>query len=89
LAIILRWSNLDSIAAFNSYEKNIPDIDRYFAACAASVAAQTNPEDIALANDEFQNLFYESLTQKGIENYDKAVVALEKCLKMQPNNDFL
>jgi tetratricopeptide (TPR) repeat protein len=52
----------------------------------ASLRAQTNPEDIALNNDEFQNLFYESLTQKGIENYDKAVVALEKCLKMQPNN---
>lgn len=53
---------------------------------AASLEAQTNPEDIALSNDEFQNLFYESLTQKGIENYDKAVVALEKCLKLQPNN---
>jgi hypothetical protein len=48
--------------------------------------AQTEPEDIALANDEFQNSFYESLLQKGIENYDKAIVALEKCQKIQPNN---
>jgi len=51
-----------------------------------SVLAQSNPEDIALANDEFQNSFYESLTQKGIENYDKAIAALQKCLKLQPNN---
>ncbi len=48
--------------------------------------AQTEPEDIALANDEFQNSFYESLLQKGIENYDKAILALEKCKKLQPNN---
>jgi tetratricopeptide (TPR) repeat protein len=48
--------------------------------------AQTEPEDIALANDEFQNSFYESLLQKGIENYDKAIVALAKCQKIQPNN---
>jgi len=48
--------------------------------------AQTEPEDIALANDEFQNSFYESLLQKGIENYDKAITALEKCQKIQPDN---
>ncbi len=48
--------------------------------------AQTEPEDIALVTDEFQNAFYESLTQKGIENYDRAITALEKCLKLQPNN---
>lgn len=53
---------------------------------ATSVLGQSNPEDIALNNDEFQNLFYESLTQKGIENYDKAIIALEKCQKMQPQN---
>lgn len=51
-----------------------------------SLMAQTEPEDIALANDEFQDSFYESLLQKGIENHDKAIVALEKCLKLQPNN---
>lgn len=51
-----------------------------------SVSAQANPDDIALANDDFQNAFYESLTQKGIENYDKAIIALQKCLKMQPEN---
>jgi tetratricopeptide (TPR) repeat protein len=53
---------------------------------AIPVWSQANPDDIALNNDEFQNLFYESLTQKGIENYDKAVIALEKCQKLQPQN---
>ena len=48
--------------------------------------AQTEPNDIALAKDEFQDSFYESLLQKGIENYDKAITALEKCQKLQPNN---
>ncbi len=52
----------------------------------ATASAQAAPEDIALADDEFQNYFYESLTQKGIENYDKAITALEKCLKIEPNN---
>ncbi|WP_374505910.1 tetratricopeptide repeat protein [Flavobacterium sp.] len=47
---------------------------------------QTEPEDIAIVSDEFQDAFYESLLQKGIENYDKAIVALEKCLVSQPNN---
>ncbi len=48
--------------------------------------AQTEPEDVALAKDDFQDSFFESLKQKGIENYDKAIVELEKCLKIQPEN---
>lgn len=48
--------------------------------------SQTEPEDIAMVSDAFQDSFYESLLQKGIENYDKAIVALEKCLVSQPNN---
>ncbi|PTS93468.1 cytochrome C biosynthesis protein, partial [Flavobacterium sp. HMWF030] len=39
-----------------------------------SLMAQTEPEDIAMATDEYQDSFYESLKQKGIENYDKAIV---------------
>ena len=53
---------------------------------ASSTYAQVEPDDIALANDDFQEAFYEALKQKGIENYDKAVISLEKCLKMEPNN---
>ncbi|MFH7016229.1 tetratricopeptide repeat protein [Flavobacterium sp. FlaQc-47] len=51
-----------------------------------SVMAQTEPEDIAMATDEYQDSFYESLKQKGIENYDKAIVSLEKCIKLKPND---
>ena len=54
-----------------------------------SLLAQTEPEDVALDTDEFQNNFYESLKQKGMENYDRAVESLEKCLKIQPNNPTL
>src|SRR5690606_37169177 len=48
--------------------------------------SQVEPEDIALDTDEFQMAFYESLREKGIENYDKAVNALQKCLALEPNN---
>jgi len=51
-----------------------------------SVMAQTNTEDIAMATDEYQDSFYESLKQKGIENYDKAIASLEKCVKLKPND---
>ena len=51
-----------------------------------SVTAQVEPEDIAMATDEYQDSFYESLKQKGIENYDKAIVSLEKCIKLKPND---
>ena len=53
---------------------------------STSVLAQTEPEDIAMATDEYQDSFYESLKQKGIENYDKAIVSLEKCIKLKPND---
>lgn len=51
-----------------------------------SVFAQAEPETIGLETDEFQELFFEALKQKGIENYDRAIDALEKCLKLQPQN---
>lgn len=48
--------------------------------------AQTEPDAIALVNDDFQEAYYESLKQKGIENYDLAIVQLEKCLQLQADN---
>lgn len=48
--------------------------------------AQNEPEDVAAVDDKFQNFFYESLKQKGIENYDKAIEALEKCKELEPKN---
>lgn len=51
-----------------------------------SVWAQTEPDQIASVEDDFQNNFYESLKQKAMENYDKAIISLEKCESLQPDN---
>jgi tetratricopeptide (TPR) repeat protein len=47
---------------------------------------QVNPEEVETAENEFETNFYEALKQKAIENYDKAIVSLDKCLLKQPNN---
>lgn len=47
--------------------------------------AQAEPESIVPDDDKFQDYFYESLKQKGIENYDKAIIELENCLRLKPN----
>ena len=52
----------------------------------APLLAQTEPEEIIPETDKFQDYFYESLLQKGIENYDKAISALEQCSKLKPND---
>ncbi|PRX56990.1 tetratricopeptide repeat protein [Flagellimonas meridianipacifica] len=36
--------------------------------------------------DEFQNLFFEALKQKGIQNYDRATEKLLECKNLQPDN---
>ena len=51
-----------------------------------SAFAQKEPDDIALATNEFQISYYEALKQKGIENNDRAVESLQKCLVLEPNN---
>ena len=37
-------------------------------------------------SDSFQEKFFEALKQKGIENYDKAIVSLLECKKINPEN---
>lgn len=37
-------------------------------------------DDLGDFEDEFQELFYEALKQKGIENYDRAAETLQKCI---------
>lgn len=51
-----------------------------------TVLAQTEPEEIKVEGDKFQDFFYESMFQKSIENYDKSLVSLEQCLKLKPND---
>ncbi|WP_281336773.1 tetratricopeptide repeat protein [Flavobacterium eburneipallidum] len=53
---------------------------------SALLLAQTEPEEINSEPDKFEEHFYESLKQKGIENYDKAITELEYCLKLKPND---
>lgn len=39
-------------------------------------------DDLGNVEDEFQEYFFEALKQKGIENYERAVEALHKCLNL-------
>jgi len=39
-------------------------------------------DDLGNVKDEFQEYFFEALKQKGIENYDRAVESLYKCLNL-------
>lgn len=49
--------------------------------------AQNEPKnDVVTLDDGFQDLFYEAIQQRSIENYDKAIAALEKGIAIQPDN---
>lgn len=50
------------------------------------IIQDVNEDDLGIVSDEFQELFFEALKQKGIENYEKAITALEKCLKLDDSN---
>ncbi|KOS07126.1 cytochrome C biosynthesis protein [Flavobacterium akiainvivens] len=52
----------------------------------AAHAQQVEPDSLTLAKNEFEENFYEALKQKGIENYDKAIVALQRCLVKDAKN---
>lgn len=43
---------------------------------------KTPTDDLGNNEDEFQEYFFEALKQSGIENYDKAVTALQKCVQL-------
>lgn len=55
----------------------------------AMLHAQAEPDSLSLAKNEFQEDFYEALKQKGIENYDKAIQPLQRCIGKEPNNPVL
>ena len=48
-----------------------------------------NVDDLGNVSDEFQEQFFEALKQKGIENYDLAINALDKCIKLRPEEAIL
>lgn len=47
---------------------------------------QIVPDATQKEEDKFQEYFYEALKQKAIENYDKAIEALEHCVKINASN---
>ncbi|MFB9051948.1 tetratricopeptide repeat protein [Formosa undariae] len=46
-------------------------------------------EDLGEADDKFQELFFEALKQKGIENYNRSVEALQKCIEIDDSQSVL
>ena len=50
------------------------------------VLAQKEPNDVVIIDDGFEDLFYEAIQQKSMENYDKAIEALEKGKAIEPDN---
>ena len=46
--------------------------------CQSMLYAQVSPDDIALNDDALEGDFYEALKQRAIENYDKAIIAIDK-----------
>lgn len=62
-----------SSSAVHAQEGEIPVQD-------LEVAANVN------AHDAFQEHFFEALKQKAIENYEKAIIELKACEKLQPDN---
>ncbi|MFT5890521.1 MAG: tetratricopeptide (TPR) repeat protein [Dokdonia sp.] len=51
--------------------------------------ADQNVDDLGDVSDAFQETFFEALKQKGIENYELAIAALNKCIVMEPNQAIL
>lgn len=49
----------------------------------------TPDDDLGNVSDEFQELFYLALQEKAIENYDKAIVALKKCIDIDDSESIL
>jgi tetratricopeptide (TPR) repeat protein len=80
LVIIPFWNNLKKM------KKIFVLILAFFICNTATLLAQSEPDDVAAVTDDFQNAFFESLKQKAIENYDKSILSLDKCLKLEPNN---
>ncbi|WP_242203376.1 tetratricopeptide repeat protein [Aestuariivivens insulae] len=50
--------------------------------CAQVDFNKTPNDDLGNVEDQFQEYFYEALKQKGIENYDRSVEALLKCIEL-------
>lgn len=52
----------------------------------SSVAQKETDNEVVTLDDGFQDYFYEAIKQKCMENYDKAIEALEKGKAIEPEN---
>jgi len=50
---------------------------------------KTPDDDLGIVEDQFQETFFEALKQRGVENYDKAVEALLKCIEIDKSHAIL
>ena len=50
---------------------------------------KTSNDDLGNVEDKYQEYFFEALKQKGIENYDRSIEALLKCIKLDDSKSVL
>ncbi|MBW2960199.1 tetratricopeptide repeat protein [Mesonia aestuariivivens] len=67
-----------SITVSNSQEKQQDSL--------AIAKQEINQDNLGNIKDNFQEYFFQGLTQRGIENYEKAISALKKAQEIQPKN---
>ena len=52
----------------------------------SAMAQKETANEVVTIDDGFEDLFYDAIQQRSIENYDKAITALEKAVVIQPEN---
>lgn len=50
---------------------------------------EVNVDDLGNVTDEFQESFFKALQEKAIENYDRAIAALDQCIALRPDEAIL
>jgi tetratricopeptide (TPR) repeat protein len=53
---------------------------------SATLLAQIEPAEVKSKEEKFHDYFFEALKQKGIENYDRALIYLDQCLLLNPES---
>lgn len=51
-----------------------------------NLSEEINVDNLGDNTDEFQETFFKAIAQRAVENPQKAIEELEKCLKLQPEN---
>ena len=51
-----------------------------------NLSDEINVDDLGNNTDEFQEVFFKAIAQRAVENPQKAIEELERCLKIEPNN---